>query len=99
MTYLKLATVTLAFLSLSTAAQAGNFNTANVQSQVPTTSSTPLKKAKTIRVVRKAIKLPAARNVATHTTRSVLFYNPSETRTKVIHSKTASAKTPNLFRN
>ena len=92
----KFAVATFAALTLSMTAQAA---TPNTTVNATTSSSVVVKKVRTVRVVKQAIKLHAPRKVATHTTRSVLFYNPAETRTKVIGAKTASAKTPNLFKD
>lgn len=95
----KFAVATLAALTLSMTAQSATFNAANTGKTITPQSNIVVKKARTVRVVKKAIKLPAPRRVATHTTRSVLFYNPAETRTKVINTNKAPAKTPNLFKD
>lgn len=95
----KFAVATLAALTLSMTAQSATFNTATTGKHITTSSKIVVKKARTVRVVKQAIKLPAPRHVATHTTRSVLFYNPAETRTKVIIANTTPVKTPNLFKD
>lgn len=95
----KFTVVMLAVLTLSMTAQASTYNTTNIRHSMTEPSISIVKKARTLHVVKSAIKLPAPRQVSTHTTRSVLFYTPAETRTKVIGTNTAFAKTPNLFKD
>ena len=93
----KIAAVTFALIGFSATAQAADFNKSTVMSQTTVHAPALVKKTRTIRVVKSIKNLPTARNVATHATRSVLFYNPSVTRTKIISAKAMANKTPNHF--
>lgn len=97
MNFFKLATVTIALIGFSATAQAADLNKMPLTTQKTVHAPSMVKKARTSRVVKTVKGLPTARNVATHTTRSVLFYNPSVTRTKIIRVNAMNKKTPNLF--
>lgn len=97
MNFFKLATVTIALIGFSATAQAADFNKTPLTAQKSVHAPALVKKARTSRVVKTVKGLPSARRVATHTTRSVLFYNPSVTRTKIISVNAMDKQTPNLF--
>ncbi len=94
----KLATLILIASTFSVTAQAADMNIASPVKTVSHTSSANLIKTRQIRVVKRAVQKPATRQISTHTTRSVLYYNVSKSRTKVIDKKVAHANTPNLFK-
>jgi len=95
--FFKIAAASLVLVGFATTAQAGTVAAPNAQTNAPTSSQAMIQKTSNKKIVRKVKALPQARKVATHSTRTVLFYNSSSSRSKVIVGKVVNTSTPNLF--
>ncbi len=110
--YFKLMTTSFVVLSCASFAQAGTITKSKMSVSTPSSVTqtysaasykakahytTKRNKTRTKRVVRKVKALPNVRKAVTHSTRTVLYYEPEPTRSKIIRVKPSATSTPNLF--
>jgi len=95
--FLKVIAASIVVVGFASVANAGTVSTTHVHASTSSYSTTSLVKTSNKKVIRKVERLPQARKVATHSTRTVLFYNPSASRSKIIRNTKSKTITPNLF--
>ena len=95
---LKVIAASIVFAGCSTTAFAGTQDTALQTQAVKVKTSTTVKYASTKKVVRLKTVLPQASQAATHSTRTVLFFNAQPTRSKVLKANATKTSTPNFFK-
>ncbi len=97
-TFTKVVAALIVFAGCSTTAFAGATETALTSQHTQVKTSIALENKSVKKVVRSNTRLPQARNVSSHKSRTVLFYNSAVTRSKAVKANTAKTSTPNLFK-
>lgn len=95
--FTKVLAASVLLIGCATTAQAGTVSSSTAYTPAQSYSNVSVKKTATKKIVRKVKSLPQARKVATHSARTVLFYNPSSSRSKIISDAKSETNTPNLF--
>ena len=94
----KIIAASVVFAGCSTTAFAGAQDTAFNTQAMKIKTSTSVQKTTIKKVVRLNANLPKARQVATRTARTVLFFDAQPTRSKVLKTIPSKTSTPNLFK-